>query len=586
MTKDVKTFYVLSNGQLDLFKENTLTSFSNQLPYDVDIQKDNYDIAIRSFGLDLNIATLLTNSSCLIDVSQFQQERITSESDLSTLPEQNFISVPNNRFHIKSLSKRLREAIKNSSLKGKLGIFYVNRRESQWLQNLSLEDELRVLIHEQLVTLFKLESYFKTLSISSIIFDSNVFFELKLSPRQSISGEKIPSPAFRGLPKVINVQCNLVHPYNNDNATCKIISTNNILDSSFNRYICYTYRNPTFFPLESSETNKISFRITDEKEVPLRLFSGNSSFIHLELRPKSFKMERFINLRVSSKPTVLSADNESAQFTSFLHHPIEVPKKSKICLVSCHLPNTIATVPKHVASKPIKLKITKTWKIISEGEGGIRRKRYMKSYHDHTFNLLHSHLLDNDAFVAMLNKVKGIDDFKFVLEHTKYLRIIFANMADLAQQSPPFASTDEESYQIHDIDYAFSFPIEIARLFGFYALEHKTVNGYISFPPTRKNISFEEAILLQDYYPHFIMVYCSAIVPTFVAGNFRPILSILPLEKQKAEYASYFIENLNFVPLNTTFLDKLQFTLTSHDGNLINFVSPLDVILHLKIDTM
>ena len=98
MTKDVKTFYVLSNGQLDLFRENTLISFSNQLPYDVDIQKDNYDIAIRSFGLDLNIATLLTNSSCLIDVSQFEQERITSESDLSTLPKQNFISLPNNHF--------------------------------------------------------------------------------------------------------------------------------------------------------------------------------------------------------------------------------------------------------------------------------------------------------------------------------------------------------------------------------------------------------------------------------------------------------------------------------------------------------
>ena len=583
MNKDVKTFYVLSNGQLELFKDNSLVSFSNQLPYDVNIQKDNYEIAVRSFGVDLNLATLLTNSSCLIDVSQIKQEKITSETDLSTLQQKNFVFVPNNRFHIKSLSKRLRDAIKRSSLKGKLGIFYVTRRESEWLQNLSLQDDLRVLIHEQLVTLFKLESYFKTLSISSIIYNSNVFFELRLSPRQSISGEHIPSPAFRGLPKVINVQCNLVNPYNNDNSTCKIISTNNILDSSFNRYICYTYRNPTFYPLESGETDKISFSFTDEKGAPLRLFSGNSSFIHLELRPKPTKMERYINLQVSSKPSVLSKDNISAQFTSFLHHPIEVPKKSKICLISCHLPNTIATVPKHVAAKSIKLKITKTWKIIPSGEETVK---YMKSYHDHSFNLLHCHLLDNEAFVAMLNRVKGIDDFHFVLEHTKYLRIIFANTEDLTHHSPPFAKTDEESYEIHDIDYAFSFPVELARLFGFYSLENLFENGYLNFPPTKRNISFEEAILLQDYYPNYIMIYCSTIVPTFVAGNSRPILSILPLEKQKAEYASYFIENLNFVPLNTTFIDRMQFTLTSHDGNLINFVSPLDVILTLKIDTM
>ena len=110
------------------------------------------------------------------------------------------------------------------------------------------------------------------------------------------------------------------------------------------------------------------------------------------------------------------------------------------------------------------------------------------------------------------------------------------------------------------------------------------VDGYLKLPPTKADISFEEAILLHDFFPAFIAIYCSALQPTYMAGNFRQILAILPIKKQKAEYATYQVEHLNFTALSTKYIDKLEFTLASHDGEEIDFVSKLPVILQLKID--
>lgn len=47
--------YCLSNASTDYFTSNTLTDFTNFLPKNLEINRDNWEIGILAYGIDLNI---------------------------------------------------------------------------------------------------------------------------------------------------------------------------------------------------------------------------------------------------------------------------------------------------------------------------------------------------------------------------------------------------------------------------------------------------------------------------------------------------------------------------------------------------
>ena len=61
MTNETHSFICYSNGQTDLFPENTLTSFTNLAPELFYPKSEDFEIAINSFGIDLNLASFIND---------------------------------------------------------------------------------------------------------------------------------------------------------------------------------------------------------------------------------------------------------------------------------------------------------------------------------------------------------------------------------------------------------------------------------------------------------------------------------------------------------------------------------------------
>lgn len=581
MNEKIVTCFCMSNGQTDFYPENTLTSFSNKLPTPLLFDKSGWEVGIKSVGVDLNIATTLlpVNSPALI-ILQSGVENV-----INPPPPESCLELPNSRWAVGSIVKYFMQLITNSRFHQKLQIRWFRARRRVVLSN-STQDTITFLLHTQLSELFNLEHAFTRNEFKRLTYNTEQYHLVNLKGGQRVYGDHLESDTHRNIPSILNVEADFIAYYNSDDKTSRIICSHSIAPENLNEYCCLTFKNPIYFNLLSEEIDKLNFRIVDGRGRQLKLFGGNASFLQLDFRKKT-EMERQINMRVSSKPTHIQPLNKPAHFTANLHTPIEVPRQSKISLASVILPNKIATIPKFLEGKKCKVRVTQTWKVTQVGMDGTTVDKYAKKHNWFEFHLKPGYYIDNEAFINMLNEVLPITTATFVLEYGRYLKIKMKKVNELQDViKSPFAEFAFRETTLVEISHLFHFPQEISRLFGFHSKEQFFTNGYLIIPSTNKDILFQEAILLHDYYPNYCMIYCDILKSSFLGGVYSPILHILPLKKSESEYSTYNIENENFVDLNTTFIDRITVKLTSHTGAVIDFVTDLDVILHFKVKYM
>ena len=112
-----------------------------------------------------------------------------------------------------------------------------------------------------------------------------------------------------------------------------------------------------------------------------------------------------------------------------------------------------------------------------------------------------------------------------------------------------------------------------SRLFGFTSLLEESPksakNSYFVLS-TDKEVLFRDPVLIKDFFPNYLMIYCDKVKPVYVGGQFSPLLHILPINSSDEEYQTYLVENLDYKALNSTNMDCFKTKICSHDGDMVD----------------
>ena len=405
---------LLSNGSANLFKENSLTLFSNKLHTPIILNPSNYHyIALQEIGLSLDSGNIkIPNQNPAIIYFEW-------DTDYSNLFEQGknyknleevfirtykqnknslFINYPNNfgtysdkgfienRFYTAdTIEVELNKFDFFSNIdyfEGKLNFklvkhyientndllwqrFEIKRRDSN-PKRITIEKnkEIGLLIHRNLAEALKLSTHLRENIVvhssqlefpSSLEINNETYLLYFIRENEIIRGrlfhhDKIQSDD----DNVINVECNIVDPYISNTKFGNTLATfNNITN---NRKFFHYYPNSrTFYKLRGNEIDTINIRISDKDYNQLSLFHGIPTIVKLIIRSK-IEMDFTSNLRVSSRaPSTVYFQNRNSSFRVVLpSNDLFQYEKSQLSIASITYPNRFKVLPKYLKSNYIR----------------------------------------------------------------------------------------------------------------------------------------------------------------------------------------------------------------------------------------
>ena len=598
MTNETHSFICYSNGQTDLFPENTLTSFTNLAPELFYPKSEDFEIAINSFGIDLNLASFINDQE--IAAAAFfglpevrpSKKKIKNNKKIhktwrytyDKIPKNYKIFLPNSRWVLKEVITYIRNQFRNSPLKDFLFHYYPEIKEVSLLN--TSPKKKAIFIQKQLIDLFRWDYYVKVNRTSLHNFYNVEYYCFWLASGEYVQGKNFFSKLPVNTSKILNVHCNLVKDYNSSNKICQSLASHHIPQNKSDSYLVQTFKNPVYYDLKKQDLNKISIKFLNEENNQIRLLRGTASFVNLVIR-KKLKMENTENFRISSKVTVTENTNTPSEFTGRLRTPIDVPVNSSICLASAIIPNQIITLPNDFTSEKILIKIDHTWKNNDNEEIILTSKNY-------AVELVPGYYKNNLDLVSMINK-QVLNELKifFSLEFKRYLKLNIPEIQVMKKFWFWLFKNDSlekfeniEMVELEKIQYEIKIPISFSRLFGFTSLLEENSElaeeDYIILN-TDKDVLFRDPMFIKDFFPNYLMIYCDKVKPVFVGGDFSPLLHILPINSSDEEYQTYQVKNLDYKTLDTTNIDCFKIKICSHDGRLIEFMTNSEVILNFKI---
>lgn len=569
MNNNQNSCYIFSNGQTSLFENNTLQSFKNTFPQSLLYERENWEVCLKSFGIDLNFASYITKRGVpsIAILSKYSKHKSLSQHILQHTIPRTHVYLQTNRWSVETTLFFFKHQYEITEI-GKFAQL-TTVRDAKGDKKILLKNKIKLpiffVMHVDLSRLFLLENAFLKLKCAYDTFKSENFYIVQIKPKGRIYGDILPSLGHRNIPKIIKIKCNIINPYNSSDKKCKSICEISAHLECLNDYCIESFDHPQFYNLEKSQVDTISIEFLDENDEKLRLFDGTASFVHLIFKKRN-KMTDYITFRASSKVTHINQANTQNNFITTLHTPINIKKGAQISVSSIMIPTKIAVIPKEVAEKPFYIQFPKNnasnndfTEISFKIDDG-----YYSSKEDLLSNMnkcLHKALKDN-------NLLKWRNKIHFHLKYEEYFHI----------------SKDFYTNEKNNIEIGIKIPDVYKRILGFVSIDpHQFINNYLIFPPSNENIIFQESMLINDFYPNYAILYCEEILPSFVGGHFSTILRIIPI-KDKNVYHTEFFENENWVELNTQYIESLHFKLTSHDGTDINFLSnlPIQLLLNIK----
>ena len=596
MTNETNSYICYSNGQTDLYPDNNLTSFTNLTPELFYPKSEDFEIAISSFGIDLNLATFINEQETPVAAffglpkiipskRKIKNNKKLRRFNYDNIPKNYKIFLPNSRWVLKEIIAYIRNQLENSPLKDFV-LRYKEDTKEVFLINSSKKFKKAIFIQKQLINLFRWDYYVKVNNTSLHIFYNVEYYCFHLKDGEFVQGEKIFSTLPVNTSKILNIHCNLVKDYNSSNKICQSLASHHIPQNKTDSYLLKTFKNPIFYDLKKQDLNRISIKFLNEENNQIRLLTGTASFVNLIIR-KKLKMENTENFRISSKVTKTEDTNTPSEFTGRLKTPIDVPVNSSICLTSAIIPNQIITLPKNFTFDKILIKIDQTWKKNGNEETITTSKNY-------TIQLEPGYYRNNLDLVSMINKqIPNELEILFSLEFERYLKLNFPKISAIKHfwfwffKNDYFENIENmEMVKLEKIEYEIKIPISFSRLFGFTSLLEEMVQlaekDYFELN-TSKDILFRDPMLIKDFFPNYLMIYCDKVKPVYVGGQFSPLLHILPINSSDEEYQTYQVENLNYKTLDSTNIDCFKIKICSHDGQLIEFMTNSEVILNFKI---
>lgn len=582
-----RTIYMLSNGSTDVYDSNTLTSFSNKIPLNLEAsQGERWEIAVAGFGvstnfrnielpLKRNVPSLIISNMAKPANHEYQfkfqknedmrgceykeiyfEDKIYSEKDIRDIFQR--INDENPYVHFSVVDGKLK--ISNHTDRGVQFPRYFVFMHASFLKSFGIIprglDEGEQFEYKDLPFYFA-NHKFKRLRTESNIFqkfvrhptyDENYYCYFMNNPELPFNGtKKIEDVAF---PKLIQIECTDIEPQILNNNFYSHLAIFTPAFKQNERYYYREFQSMEYTTLQNTILKKLSFKIRDEFEEQLQLLPGPATLIKLHLRKMS-EPDKSFNVRLVSGPNTDFPRNTNTSFRVKLPQKLELNRNWKVALTNINYPTKFSTFL-HTRSRRAIF-------FLPRNEANSREVAVGE---------MKAHIFDE---LIEYTEEKFIDEIRnFFTRH------------DIGSVT---YSDNLESYVIRFKKLGIlSISNDILDMLGYdknegvkgnhISMFNVTDRFFMSFPKTKINIDLMR--------PTYIMLYANFITNTVVGGEFAKLLKVIPLEHSERDYNILDIKNKEFCELENTQIQEIEIDLRSHDGTPINFSGKKIVILNLE----
>lgn len=626
-------FYVFSNGGKDYFPSNSLTNFTNKFPIPFEVDK-RYEIGVQSIGFSShfkNIITPPTGAPSLIITNCNNSHKFYERKGFAKYPDRTegpikwsfkedtevtCIKYPDEiaptctiqDCFVKTFTLRDKEYtdldITNLCLhisnRTYLTVEYNNNRVSfrigkRWTDKYGFK-RCYIMMHDSFSKSFRfdkriIESYeaesgvknfsgvlkkmvvggqsgriatvrttsynghkYDVFYIDHTPDDQYIMYGKKLSKEWGIDVSltsniiDLSKPAF---PKTIKIVCDNIEAqiFNSEYSKNMLVYT-----PDFNKLKSYTTQeieSVDYMPLSNTLLTEMRFKLLDENNEQIHLLPGAATWLKLSLRSMPTSKKSF-NAVLTSENSTYYDKNSQSLFRVKLPSPLNLNQSWKVCASSLSHPSNFATFlsPENDGEKET-FQLDRT---VAFYEGETNEETSFAFNTEYTYN-------DSNEIIGQINKFLSAKSFGSATLENDFVNINLSKTGNLV------------------------FGESIARVLGHTGsltrMDDK-VNVLSIDSSLTSSYKFGSKINIEYFYPKYIMVYSNIIQPVLVAGEYRKLLRISPVEKQEVAYVTNYFRHKEFTKLENTFIDTIEIVLASHDGRKICFGSSQDVIINIE----
>jgi hypothetical protein len=507
---------MMSNSSRDIYPENTLNKFKNELPQEISV--DGFKVALQSISLDAKWGTIpnniLATSEHFLLFPNYSFERNNSHAASysitdSVLSKESFIDKANN------------------ALRGTRHVVFKTQGDKIEI----LLTKCTMLVHEHVNTFLHFGSKYVTYK--------GVKYCLLSQENVGSFRSKKKFNTSRLAPKMIKVR---LKEMRQNLSKVGLLQELAILSTDSSSYPFYTVcKRKEYFPLNSNKLSTLSIELVDEDNYPLHFVRGQPSIVKLQL--KRFDMELAV-LRLSSLESKrIFSDNTSSSFRIQLQQSLD-SNGLEVALSSIYVPAQVKT-SSMLSARNFYIDVAITSTLQEDGT-------YKNDYHRFVLNSLSD--FSNAGFISLIH------DFLA----TAYPR----------KQPVKFSEEEGEIFlEFLEEDVTVRVSGLIAYLFGRTPapdiIEHFVIKG------DKKQRKMLGSINFKKLHPHVIFLHCNFVKPIIVGTQFGQVLQMIPYynsDENEVETMKYEAQHLDFIPISMNDKSVLQFEMRTSTGELVPFM--------------
>lgn len=559
-----------SNSSTDIYRNNTLTKFTNKLPFPLQLN-ENAKICLELISFDnlySNIPTQIPSTlRHFFVIDQKQTNRTKSfgtrlphtnisytflkDYFINLSPFKKFFEEKSMHVHVEkdnTMYLIIKEQHISLAILKKIAIF-LGLTDLDSYQSITVQEYTYILLtHEKLVHKFTQPSLGgdRTLLIQLEELDS------------IITGETYP--------KIL-----ATIPY-----TPSFLKDEKILNQIFT----YEPKTRNFLPLRKTNINAFSITLRNENGEQLNLRTGQPTFIKLKIKMDNDDTSFMIRLK-SNDSDYLFPSNKTGHFKVQLPLDLNLEENWKVALSSLHFPSDINMSQlfrkekyfisvQRMENAPLKQNFANQSLIpFNERYKLFRRLFANENYDDDDVETIWQleaseryknytlHFQDKEIFSAedMINEIQ-----KFFFEH-KFKIITKLNGDNF------FMKIGE--------------PVTLGFSEHFVSLLSLSPTAGASIYSITKPMESTTAFHFSGIQPHTVILYLNIINSSIIGNQYAPILKMIPFGKKVNNYRHYEAKNLEFISLKHQKISVLEFVLRDAGGNIIIFKENLPIIINL-----
>ena len=566
--------YCVSNATSNTGVKNTLNSFTNLFPQNLDLKNREWEIGIVSIGFHYNYNQLTMTKgqpgfimlkNKLTSINSLEEDirvEISNQTkSIWVLPDldEDELTINNLMLHLhKYIYKEgMRLSTYDVKKNGEDKRYYtIQELPKKEMENENYNYDRYLLINQHFIKILKLRCYqggnmFSEGKTIKIFDNKYVYFPLKKNFRFQTIPNKVNSVLQPGL---VHVKSNVISDIPSGDSYSTIMFTTTLPKQMEGHYFYHNVM-VRYYQVRQTNIETIDSQFTDSLGNILSLKEGQPSLIHYHLREKEKNMDyKFRHVRIDSKVDAkLDYENTNSSFWVHLKHPLNLNTNAKIALMDISFPDSICSIPESIANDPIIIKMI-------DGENGEE---------EHRLEIPKNFFCDSNDITMAMNRLLS--------EQLKKI-VYFDNINGFLR----ITTKTKQNFII-------GFPQSLCPILGMYDYPEKEETRVFD----EENYHFfgyslydaPQPIDIYKLYPGVMICYANFVQHSIVGNKFYPILRIIPAmgQSRQNDYCSIHFEHLEFIKCNVDYLDNMKIELRRLDGDLIKFDNEKRVVLNIVI---